>query len=266
MDRRGLAQRREMSERTYEDSEYWNRLRRSRDYYEEERVTLDGKSGEIEFDEEILAAVEGKDVLDVGCGTGLFTLEISKRAKKVVGIDFSEEAVARAKKSQEAGGRPKNTRFEQADAGSLPFGSAEFDVVVSRRGPVTSSARTLSEAHRVLKKNGLLMEITIGERDKENLVSIFGRGQMYGVKEAVALSKRRMLEQAGFREIVIVDYVATEIFETMKDLIIRLNSAPIIPDFDAEKDRKFLAAVEKTCATSRGIETPIHRVTIVARG
>jgi len=252
-----------MNGKTYEDKEYWNRLWKSRDY-DEERVTLDGRDGEIEFDEEIMEVIGGKDVLDVGCGVGLFTLEIAKRATKVVGIDFSDEALMRARRNQADAGQ-KNLRFEQADAGNLPFADAEYDVVVSRRGPVTSSSKTLSEAHKVLRQNGLLMEITIGERDKENLLRIFGRGQMYGVKEPVSVSKRRMLEQAGFREIEVVNYLATEIFESMKDLIIRLRSAPIIPDFDIESDKPFLATVERTCSTPRGSETPVHRVTIVAK-
>jgi SAM-dependent methyltransferase len=254
-----------MKDKTYDNKEYWNKLRKSRDYYEEEHVTLEGKGGDTEFDGEILEAVGGKDVLDVGCGVGLFTIEIARRAKEVVGVDFSEEAVARAKRNQAAEYRLKNLRFKQADARRLPFEDAQFDVVVSRRGPATSSLETLSEACRVLREGGLLMEITIGERDKANLVKIFGRGQMYGMKEAVAASKRRMLDKTGFKEVVTVDYIATEIFETMKDLIIRLNSAPIIPGFDVEKDKRFLAIVEKTCLTPRGIETPIHRVTIVSR-
>lgn len=259
-----LGKRREMSDKTYEDREYWNRLRKSRDYYEEEHVTLDGRAGEIEFDDRIQEAVEGRDVLDVGCGVGLFTIEIARRAKKVVGVDFSKEALARARRNRVVA-EWKNLRFEWADAGNLPFAEAEFDIVVSRRGPVTSSAKTVSEAYRVLRRNGLLMEITIGERDKENLLRIFGRGQMYGVKEAVAVSKKRMLEKTGFKEIEIVDYVATEVFEGMKDLIVRLKSAPIIPDFDVERDKPFLTIVEKTYATPRGIETPVHRVTMVAK-
>ena len=255
----------ETNDRTYEDKEYWNKLRKSRDYYEEEHVTLEGKGGEVEFDKEIQDATGNKEVLDIGCGVGLFTLEIARRAKSVVGVDFSEEAIARARKNQVATGRRKNVRFEQADAGNLPFRDGTFDVVFSRRGPATSSRKTLAEAHRVLGRNGILMEICIGEKDKQNLARIFGRGQMHDVKEAVAISKRRMLEEAGFREIEIVDYLSTEIFKAMRDLIIRLNSAPIIPDFDVEKDKRFLAIVGRTCVTSRGVETPMHRVTIVAK-
>lgn len=38
------------------------------------------------------------NVLDAGCGTGYLTYEISKKAKKVVGVDFSEENILIAKK------------------------------------------------------------------------------------------------------------------------------------------------------------------------
>jgi SAM-dependent methyltransferase len=253
-----------MKDKTYEDKEYWSRVYRLADYPEKEHVTLDGNDGESEFDDRILKATKGKEVLDVGCGDGSFTLEIGKRASRVVGVDFSEEALVKAMKNQSIAGQA-NVRFEQADANNLPFADAEFDVVVSRRGPATASRGRLSEAHRVLKRNGLLMEITIGEKDKENLARIFGRGQMYGVKERIAISKERMLEQAGFKEIRITDYIATEIFPSMKRLIIRLNDSPIIPGFDTRKDENFLATVEKRCKTSRGIETPAHRLTIIAR-
>jgi len=250
--------------RTYEDREYWSRVYRLGDHLVKEHVALDGNDGESEFDDKILRAAKGKEILDVGCGDGSFTLEIAKRAKRVVGVDFSEEALARAMKDQSITTR-ENVRFQQADANSLPFADAEFDAVISRRGPVTANRRTLSEAYRVLKRNGLLMEITIGEKDKENLGKIFGRGQMYGIKERIAISKKRMLERARFRGIVTRDYIATEIFPSMKRLVIRLNDSPIIPGFDAKKDERFLTTVERRCRTPRGIETPAHRVTIIAR-
>jgi SAM-dependent methyltransferase len=253
-----------MEDRTYEDKEYWSRVYRLSDHLVKEHVALDGSDGESEFDAEVLRAVEDKEALDVGCGDGSFTMEIAKRARKVVGVDFSEEALARAAKGRSFTAQ-ENVRFQQADANSLPFADAEFDLVVSRRGPMTANMGTLAEAHRVLRPGGLLMEITIGERDKENLKEIFGRGQMCGVEQRVAITKRQMLERAGFKEIATRDYVATEIFPSMKRLIIRLIDSPIIPGFDAEKDERFLAEVEKRCKTPRGIETPSHRVAIVAR-
>ncbi len=252
-----------MKDRTYEDQGYWNSLRRSRDRPSYEHVFTDGNDGENEFDAKILNAVLDQGVLDVGCGIGEFTLRIAERAREVVGVDFSEEAIRRAEKNLSRTGR-RNYKFRRANANELPFPDARFDVVVSRRGPVTSSMQSLLEAFRVLRDGGSLMEITIGEKDKNNILRIFGRGQMYGITERVAVPKRRMLEEAGFRIVEINDYLATEIFRTLNDLIIRLNSAPIIPNFDVKRDKKYLEQVEEIYKTSRGIETEVHRVTIIA--
>lgn len=253
-----------MREKTYEDKGYWNRVYAQGEAPEKERVALDGNDGEEEFDDKILKAVEYKEVLDVGCGDGSFTLEVSRRAKGVVGIDFAEEALAGAMKHRSITNQ-KNIRLQVADARNLPFGDAEFDVVISRAGPATATTKTLSEVYRVLRRNGLLMEITFGEKNCENLIRIFGRGQMFGVKEKVLFTKRRMLEETGFREIRTEEYIATEVFPSMRRLIIRLNDSPIIPEFEARKDERFLTAVEEQCRTSRGIETPVHRVTITAK-
>lgn len=129
---------------------------------------------------------------------------------------------------------------------------------------MTSSMQSLLEAFRVLREGGILMEITIGEKDKNKILRIFGRGQMYGITERVAVSKGRMLEDAGFRVVEINDYLGTEIFRTLDDLIIRLNSAPIIPNFDVKRDEKCIEQVELECKTSRGIETEVHRVALIA--
>ncbi len=238
-------------------------MRRSRDRLSHEHVFTDGNDGENEFDATILNTVVNQVVLDVGCGIGEFTLRIAERAREVVGVDFSKEAIRRATTKLNRIGI-RNCKFKQADANELPFPDAAFDVVVSRRGPVTASMQSLFEAHRVLSEGGTLMEITIGEKDKNNILRIFGRGQMYGITERVAVPKRRMLEEAGFRIIEINDYLATEIFRTLNDLIIRLNSAPIIPNFDVKRDKKYLEQVEEIYKTSRGIETEVHRVTIIA--
>ncbi len=58
-------------------------------------------------------------------------------------------------------------------------------------------------------------------------------------------------------------YVGTEVFRAMSDLLVRLRSAPIIPSFDPNKDRKYLAKIRKECMTDSRIETPVHRVVLI---
>lgn len=247
-----------------DDSEYWEGIYSSRERYTEEKVTEEGNNGEDEFVKSVLNAASGKRVLDVGCGLGDIAIRMGATADEVVGIDVSQVALTRARKKL-ADSRLANVRFQLADAKDIPFPDEAFDVVISRRGPVTESVRTLGEAYKVLKKGGLLMEITIGERDKHNLAQIFGRGQMYHVKEKVTVSKTKMLRKAGFEVVEAKDYIATEIFQTLDDLLNRLKSAPIIPDFDIHRDRRHLERVGKELKTHRGIETEIHRVVLLAR-
>jgi len=246
----------------YEDREYWERVYALPENYMVESAVTEGNDGEDEFDARMLGACVGKVVLDVGCGDGPFTIRMAERAEEVIGVDFSKIAISKARENLANSGR-KNLRFELGNAESLHFPKETFDLVTCRRGPVTDRKSSLREAHRVLKRNGTLMEIRIGERDKENLIQVFGRGQMLGSERVVAL-KERLLRETGFRNLEIKEYIATEIFPTLKDLIVRLKDSPIIPDFDEEKDRQYLDMIERTYGTGNGIETPTHRVTIIA--
>jgi SAM-dependent methyltransferase len=77
-----------------------------------------------------------RSVLDVGCGTGAFTLELARRVGpggRVVGIDIDADLVDRARErawDASAG----NVTFVVGDAAEHPFGPAEFDAVTSRFG------------------------------------------------------------------------------------------------------------------------------------
>jgi hypothetical protein len=82
--------------------------------------------------------------------------------------------------------------------------------------------------------------------------------------ERVVDMKERLLREVGFKKLEVKEYIATEIFPTIRDLTIRLKNSPIIPDFDAEKDREFLEKIEKAHKSTKGVETPTHRVTIIA--
>ena len=229
-----------------------------------ERVILDGSDGEEEFDEELHRRTVRKIVLDEGCGSGVFTLKIAKRANRVRGIDTSTTALGLANRNLKRS-RLSNADFRLADVRHLPFPDNSFDVVYSRRGPGTDTLHNLAEAYRVLKQNGVFMEVTIGERDKQNLARIFGRGQMLYVKRQVSTTKKQMLEKAGFTQVATRDYLATEVFKGLPDLLVRLQSAPIIPTFDPRRDRALLDRVVKECKTDRGIETPVHRVVLIGR-
>jgi SAM-dependent methyltransferase len=69
----------------------------------------------------------GRRVLDVGCGAGYGSAELSRPARSVTGIDLSPEAVGYA-----AANYPfPNLEFFAASASALPFGSASFDLITA---------------------------------------------------------------------------------------------------------------------------------------
>ncbi len=74
----------------------------------------------------------GATVLDLGCGAGLDSLIASGRvgaAGKVIGVDFSDAMLARARKAAAEYGA-NNIEFRHADAEDLPIAERTIDVVL----------------------------------------------------------------------------------------------------------------------------------------
>jgi ubiquinone/menaquinone biosynthesis C-methylase UbiE len=74
----------------------------------------------------------GATVLDLGCGSGLDSLIAARRVGptgKVIGLDFSEAMVTRARQAAAEAGLT-NVEFRRADAEGLPIGDASIDVAI----------------------------------------------------------------------------------------------------------------------------------------
>lgn len=74
----------------------------------------------------------GLDVVDVGCGCGGTTLEISRRCGKARGLDISRPMLALARRRARDCALP--AEFVEADASCYQPGERSFDRVVSRFG------------------------------------------------------------------------------------------------------------------------------------
>jgi SAM-dependent methyltransferase len=76
----------------------------------------------------LLGDVAGLDVVDVGCGTGRHAVRLAARGANVVGVDFSDGMLARAKEKEGAGG----VRWVVSDVTRppLPLPDHSFDRVV----------------------------------------------------------------------------------------------------------------------------------------
>lgn len=105
------------------------------------------------------AVLPGERVLDACCGTGDLAVAARKAgAREVIGIDFSERMLERARR------KAPEVEWIQADVLALPFDDGSFDAAVVGFGVrnVEDLAAGLKELRRVLRPGGRLgiLEIT----------------------------------------------------------------------------------------------------------
>ena len=86
-----------------------------------------GTTGECDFIEKELDFDKSLRILDVGCGTGRHTLELTKRGYSVTGIDLSESQLNRAR--EKAVNHNLTIDFRLQDARELTF-DREFDMAI----------------------------------------------------------------------------------------------------------------------------------------
>lgn len=102
------------------------------------------------------AEVAGKDVLEVGCGSGVHARLLAEAGARVTAVDLTPTAVELTRKRLALHGLSADVR--EADAQQLPFADACFDFVWSW-GVVHHSedtARVVAEIARVLRPGGRL--------------------------------------------------------------------------------------------------------------
>src|SRR5580765_7884275 len=93
----------------------------------------------------------GQSVLDVACGTGVVAITAARLGARVTGLDLTPELLKRAREN--AGIADVAVDWHEGDAEQLPFGDADFDVVLSQFGHMFAPRPEVAVAEmlRVLK-------------------------------------------------------------------------------------------------------------------
>jgi ubiquinone/menaquinone biosynthesis C-methylase UbiE len=140
--------------------------------------------GELLFD--LIRPNPGDLILDAGCGTGVFTLDLLHLGCHIIGIDLSMPMLLQAR--QKAGGY--SFRIVLADLLSLPFSENSFDKVISVTALefIEDGRGAIDELFRVTKKGGSLVVATL------NSLSPWAEQ-----RKAEARQKHTIFEQAIFR-------------------------------------------------------------------
>jgi SAM-dependent methyltransferase len=112
----------------------------------------------ISTDADVLAslvALDGREVVDVGCGDGGLVRALTARGASVMGVEVSEEAIGRAYRQDPSG------RYLLGSADALPLADASADLCVFMRSlhhvPPAAMGDALDEARRVLRGDGGLV-------------------------------------------------------------------------------------------------------------
>lgn len=113
-----------------------------------------------------LGYLKGLNLLDVGCGTGLYSLRACMAGAKVVGIDVSKKMLEIAKEKAKRLSLPIN--FIEGDMENLSFLNNSFDVVLSVTALEFSEdpVKAVKEFFRVLKPGGKVVIGVLSSQSK----------------------------------------------------------------------------------------------------
>ena len=178
-----------------------------------------------------LGVQPGDHVLDIGCGTGVATLEAAARvgrAGRVVGLDRSPHMLSIAQRKPPLQPDAATIEWSEGDALALPFPDAAFDAVccVLVVHLIDDRVAALREMLRVLRSGGRVVVMTWGaiERSpgqsvmRDTWVRHFGDEQRWLCDAQHALSDPRelhdLLVAAGFGAVAVEPVLGTARYDS----------------------------------------------------
>jgi SAM-dependent methyltransferase len=195
-----------------------------------------------EFIRHIAAAVplEGRALLEVGCGSGRVTRDLAARAGRLLAVDPDARAIARARVDV----RGEHVTFAVGAAEELQLPDGGFDAAVFTLSlhhvPEHSMGLALAMAARALRSEGALLVIEPGERG--SLIDAEARFDVGDGDEraAKAAARRAVAELAGWRIAETIGFETRFHFDGVDDFLANLPPRPGAR-FDEPGLRRFLA-------------------------
>ena len=108
---------------------------------------------------DLLGNVNGKEILEMGCGNGYWLRILTEQGAKCTGFDLSENQIKVAKEDDPE----KRIKYFVADASKkVDLNNESFDIIFLEHvlleiSDLTKIKRIFKEAHRLLKDNGFLI-------------------------------------------------------------------------------------------------------------
>ena len=155
----------------------------------------ESKRPHLNYNQIVRIIEPNSSVLDLGCGDGTITVEISRFAGRVIGIDSNPRAIEAAGKRAERE-RRDNVEFKVSSIETLREPDASFDLAVFSQSlhHMAQPELGLGVAHRLLRPGGRLIVVDLAPHQQEWVVGKLGHAHLGFTTERLT----EMLREAGF--------------------------------------------------------------------
>lgn len=168
----------------------------------------------------------GDAVLDLGSGAGndvFVARQLTGKFGKVIGVDFTEEMLAKANRNNEKLGY-KNVEFKLGDIENMPIEDNSVDVIISNcvLNLVPDKQKAFSEIYRTLKSGAhfCVSDVVVKGKMSDELRA---SAEMYAGCVSGAIDEKayiKLIEQTGFKNIEIKKSKRIEIPESTLKLVL----------------------------------------------
>lgn len=142
-------------------------------------------------------------VLECACGTGMLSICIAPKCKKLLATDFS---INMLKKAQEKCSAYPNAQFEQANILSLNFSDEQFNKVIAANviHLLDEPYKALRELERVCRSGGQIIIPTYVSKEhkkKSSFLKIIGKAGANFKQQFSKAGYRDFFEKAGYTDV-----------------------------------------------------------------
>lgn len=136
----------------------------------------------LDWIETVVGGLDGKTVVDVGCGGGILSEAMAGRGATVLGIDLGDKPLGVARLHKLESGTSANYRLIAAEALAAEAPST-FDVVTCMEmlEHVPDPASTIAACAALVKPGGIVVVSTINRNPKAYLMAIIGAEYVLGL-------------------------------------------------------------------------------------
>lgn len=154
----------------------------------------------------------GKDVLDIGCGSGGITLFLARTfpLKSITGFDVEQPVVDLANQRAKDTGLSDRATFIKGAPGPYPFAAASFDVVFSKDAliHVADKEALFAEIARILRPGGVFVAsdwLTSNDGDMSPDMADYIKAEGLSFGMASPRRYRAALQAAGLKDVKTVN-------------------------------------------------------------